>query len=215
MDYLKKLYTKYFSVNLHDYGIDVNFEINKFLFFIAIGLCVACVLINYYQRNTALLLKKLIRLDAFSEEQSKTLSELRLSDNKAVKALILKNSGSVKKIVEVIGRKKVSYEEYITSEKQKKANKKHFLRKKTSAGDESGNIEPITSQGDGNVNTDIDFSTAKMYILPQMRSYAERAIRFDSSPVKTALYCLAILTFFAVIILTMPYILSIVSGIAK
>lgn len=213
MDYLKKLYTKYFSVNLKDYNIDIDFEINKFLFFIAIGLCVACIFINYYQRNTSLVLKKLIRLDAFSEDSAKTLAELRLSGNKAVKTLILKNSGAIKKVIGVVGRKKLSYEEYLTIEKQKKTKKKQS----TSAKKESENTDTsdIETRSKENNIAELDFSTAMVYILPEMREYAKRAIRFDSSPIKTALYCIMIFSFFMVLILTMPYILNAASGLIK
>ena len=213
MDYLKKLYTKYFSVNLKDYNIDIDFEINKFIFFIAIGLCVACIFINYYQRNTSLVLKKLIRLDAFSEDSAKTLAELRLSENKAVKTLILKNSGAIKKVIGVVGRKKLSYEEYLTIEKQKKTKKKQSTSvKKESENTDTSDIE--TRSKENNI-AELDFSTAKVYILPEMREYAERAIRFDSSPIKTALYCVMIFSFFMVLILTMPYILNAASGLIK
>ena len=44
------------------YGnIGINFEINKLLIFVFIGLCVACFIIGKNQANVSLLLKKLMR----------------------------------------------------------------------------------------------------------------------------------------------------------
>ena len=118
MSFFEKLYNDYICLNLGDYpNIGVNFEINKLLIFVFIGLCVACFIIGKNQANVSLLLKKLMRAEAFGEDNGKTLAELGLSDNKSVKTLIEKNSGVIKKVVSVKGIKKMTYEEYIEAER--------------------------------------------------------------------------------------------------
>ncbi len=206
MEFFSKIYFKYFSVNLNDYpNIDVNFEINKFLFFVALGLSVACIFINYYQSNVSLLLKKLIRLEAFSEEKSKTLKELGLQNHRPTENLILRDSGIIKKVVCIVGRKRLTYEEYINAENQKKQAKKRLIFK---VDDESDNNNEETSHS----TESIDFSKTKLYILPEMRDYAEQSLKNGSSPVKAVLYCVMIFAFSAVLIVSMPSILSLINN---
>ena len=217
MEYLKKLYTKYISVNLKDYiGGNVDIPINKILIFIALGLCVACVFINYNQSIISRLLKKLIRLDAFSEESSKTLKDLGLADHSFTKRLILKNSGAIKKVLGVVGRKTMTYEEYIAFEKKKKEAKKARLTKNSSSDTPDANGGSNTDSKAASATTapdcEIDFSTARFYVIPDMREYAEHAVKRDSSPIKTALYCVVIVAFFLVLIIAMPTLLNSLRG---
>ena len=209
MKFLKEIYTKYISLNAKDYlGENFDFQINKILIFLAIGLCVACVFINYNQRLVSLLLKKLIRLDAFSEESSKTLTDLGLADHKPTKSLISKNFGAMKRVLGVVGRKTLTYEEYIAAEKVKKeakraAKKVRLTKKGTENTDAAANGEAAQK-----TTAEPDFSTARFFVIPEEREYAERYIHRDTSVVKTAIYCVLILAFFAVLIFTMPYILN-------
>ena len=212
MDYLKKLYAKYFSVNLKDYSnINIDLEINQVLFFLALGLCAACIFINYYQGNISLLFKKLIRLEAFSEEKSNTLKDLGLKDHKPTKILLIKNSGSIKRVINVVGRKRLTYEEFIESEKEKKQSKKHLISKSSDENSAYDNNSRPTKTSE-NLQSEIDFETAKIYIIPEMREYAEHAIKSGTSPIKTALYCILICSFFVVLIISMPTILTIVNN---
>lgn len=214
MNFFKKIYIKYFSVNLNDYpNIKVDFEINKFLFFVALGLCFACFLINYYQLNISVLIKKLIRLEAFSEDKGKTLKELGLADHKPTKNLLLKNSGIIKKVVAVVGRKNLTYEEYIAAEKQKKASKKKSSFAIDSKENNNSDITAEKSTETKDTADEIDFSIAKLYIIPEMREYAEHSMKNGSSHIKTALYCVLILVFFIALVLLMPSLLVLVNNI--
>ena len=210
MNFLKKIYTKYFSLNLNDYqNIDVDFEINKFLFLVTLGLCIACFFINYYQSNISLLLKKLIRLEAFSEDKSKTLKELGLDGNKSVKMLISKNFGVLKKVIGVVGIKKMTYEEYVSAEKQKKQKKKRLISK---IDNESENENTDSSENQvKRTDFGIDFSKAKIYILPDMKDYATHTLKSNPSPIKTVLSCITIVAFFVFLILIMPNVLNLVN----
>lgn len=214
MDFFRKIYVKYFSVNLNDYpNIGIDFEINKFLFFIALGLCAACIFINYYQGNISVLLKKLIRLEAFSEDKSKTLTDIGLADHKPTKNLILKNSGIIKKVVAVVGRKTLTYEDYIAAEKQKKAAKRRLVSKVDCDTQEISDSEKNSSVNELSSAEEIDFSVARLYIIPEMREYAEHSLKSGTSPIKTALYCVLILAFFVALVLTMPSLLTLINNI--
>ena len=218
MDFFRKIYVKYFSVNLNDYSnIGIDFEINKLLFFVAIGLCAACIFINYYQGNISVLLKKLIRLEAFSEDKSKTLKEIGLADHKPTKNLILKNTGIIKKVVAVVGRKTLTYEEYIALEKQKKTAKRRLVSKVEGEVDGEENnrsdTETVTSGEIKTSSDEIDFSVAKLYIIPEMREYAEHSLKSGASPIKAALYCVLIFAFFVALVLTMPSLLTLINNI--
>ena len=213
MKFLKEIYTKYISLNAKDYlGKNFDFQINKILILLAIGLCIACVFINYNQRLISNLLRKLIRLDAFSEESSKTLRDLGLADHKPTKSLISKNFGAIKRVLGVVGRKTLTYEEYIAEEKAKKEAKKksgsaRLTRKSPEASDADQNDHPSELN-----DVDLDFSTARFFVIPEERIYAERYVHRDNSPFKTAVYCVLIFLFFALLIFSMPYLLTAARG---
>ena len=190
MSFFEKIYKNFVCVNLKDYSnIGINLEINKLLFFVTVGLCAACFVINYYHTNTALVIKKLIRADAFGEENSKTLSELGLSDNKSVIRLLSKDESIIKKIVSKSGEKKLTYEEYIELEKQKKLKKEK---------------KDLPSN-------DID---SRYFISGNMKIYADRWVCKNSgSLLKTSFYCILLIFFYAVILFSMPSILSLINGL--
>ena len=131
MEAIKNFYEDYICLNLKDYpSIALDVEINKLLFFLAIGLCVACFILNYFQSNVSLFLRKLLRANAFSEENAKTLKDLGLNDNRVLAGLIKKDSGIIKKAVSVIGMKRLTYEEYRAAELERKRAKKKRAEKK-------------------------------------------------------------------------------------
>lgn len=209
MEFFKKIYTKYISLNLKDYiGEEYDFEINKVLIFIAIGICIACVFINYNQSVISRFLKKLIRLDAFDDDSSKTLKDLGLAEHKPTKSLISKNSGAIKRVLGVVGRKNLTYEEYVAAERAKKEAKKARLTRKNQSESESAESSAPTDIDDSL----LDFSTARFFIIPEERDYAERYVHRDTSPIKTAIYCVLIILIFAVLIAAMPTLLKAARG---
>ena len=121
---MKAFYEKYLTLNLKDYGISLDLEINKVLIVIFLGLCAACFFVNYSQSNIALVLRKLLRSGAVGEDNAKTLAELGLSSAKPVKKLLSKSGGPMKSIISYVGEVKLTYEEYIAREKAERAAKK-------------------------------------------------------------------------------------------
>ena len=88
----------YLLLNLKDY-IDpsIDFPINIFLLSIAVGLCVASVLITFHKRYTALLVKQLMSHEALSEETAKTLSEMRIEPNIFIRSALKRKSGQLQR----------------------------------------------------------------------------------------------------------------------
>lgn len=121
---MKAFYEKYLTLNLKDYGISLDLEINKLLIIVFLGLCAACFFVNYSQSNIALVLRKLIRAGAVGESNAKTLTELGLSNAKSIKKLLSKSGGPMKSIISYVGEIKLTYEEYIAREKAERAAKK-------------------------------------------------------------------------------------------
>ena len=197
METIKNFYRDYICLNLNDFeNINADLEINKVLFFLAIGICAACFVLNFYQSVIALFLKKLMRADAISESNSKTLKDLGLAENKTLKNLILKDSGVIKRAVTVIGLKKLSFEEYKEAEKQF-----NLAKKEKRARD-------IKKPSFVNIN----FDEARFYMKDEQRAYAEHAYKTNNgSVVRTSLYCLLIMAFYLVVVLVMPSILNAIS----
>lgn len=143
---MKTFYEKYLCLNLKDYGFGIDFEINKILIILFVGLCIACFFVNYNQSNLALVLRKLIRSGAIGESNAKTLSELGLSSSKPVKKLLLKSGGPMKSIISYVGEVKLTYEEYIANEKAaraaKKTIKKSGVKRASKASDNAENTTP-------------------------------------------------------------------------
>ena len=70
---------------------------------ITVGIIAACFVINARQGVIATLLKKLIRSEAFGEENAKSLRDLGLDKNGAVVSLLAKKEGYIKKLVKRVG----------------------------------------------------------------------------------------------------------------
>jgi hypothetical protein len=137
-----------------------------------------------------------MRLGAYREENAKTLAELGLSENRMAKKLLFSDSGALSKAVFRIGKPKPSYEEYMAQKAKIKAEKKKGSLVKEFYG-----------------LTDDEINNAKFYIPDQMREYAERTLRNNSSSfIKTALLCVLIFGFFAVLVFAMPSILDIINA---
>ena len=84
---------EYLSVNLNDYkNIGINFEINKFILFCAIALCVVAFYVNYKRSLMVNTVKQLLRKNAIDEESAKTLVELKLDSSRGIKKAIFTSS---------------------------------------------------------------------------------------------------------------------------
>lgn len=174
----------YLSLNLKDYeNIGINFEINKFLLFLGIALCVATFVIS---RKRALLsdtVKQLFRHGATSEEGAKTLSELGLSGSSSIKRALSTDS-QLRKMVSFVGEKKLSYEEYIALSKEKQ---------------KTADIP--------------DFKTARFYIPEASLDRAKRVYNgYSASLLNTVLICIFLISVTACLIMLSPSIVEFVNS---
>lgn len=72
MNFIKRFYNDFISVKLSEYkGFESELQINKLLFFVFLGICIACMIITYHNSYASLILKKLTRIGAFGEDNSK------------------------------------------------------------------------------------------------------------------------------------------------
>ena len=200
MQLLKDFYTKYFELNLNDYpNIAINLEINKIIAVLFIGLCIASVFLSIKQAKISLLLRKLMRAEAYSTDTAKKLPELNLAGNKGIYSIITSSSGVISKLIAVVGQKKLTYEEYVALEKKKRDERKLPPKERTNIADSSPEFPGID-----------DIS---IYIPEEQRDYAMRFYEMNTgSPIKTVLGCLLILLIAAALILLMPSLLSALNG---
>ena len=191
MNFIKDFYLNYVSLNLSDYSdFGIDLQINKILFFVSIILCIASFVISSYERNLSLLLRKLCRSGSFSADNAKTLSELGISDNKAIKSIITKRSGISKKLIVCIDTDAIYSPE---TEEHSKDGKKESLK---------------------NIVSPID--TSRFYINAEEKLAAENYYKTkNSSVLKTVIYCAIILVFYVVTALLMPSILSVLDSLVS
>ena len=163
-----------------------SIKINLFIVAIAFGLCIAAFMVSYHKINMLRAIKQLFRHNAKSEEEAKTLTELSLNDNRALKRM-LSQSGQLTDIVKMIGKKQYTYEEYVALQKSKKL-----------------------------AEEKIDFSVARFYIAKDKVDKAKRIQETENpSYIKTALACVFILAVAICITLAMPEVISFFSKTGK
>ena len=111
---------EYLSVNLNDYkNIGINFEINKFILFCAIALCIVAFYVNYKRSLMVNIVKQLLRKNAIDEESAKTLVELKLDSSRGIKKAIF-TSSQLRRLISIVGESRPTYEEYVAAQKAKK-----------------------------------------------------------------------------------------------
>ena len=157
----KNFWNDVILINLKDYGfISFDFYINIFLFALCVCVCISSFYIEHQRGSMALMLKQLIRHNAFSEESAKSLMELGLLSSLSIKRSLSRET-RLSKIVSRVGYKKLSYDEFMALSKEE--------RKKLNA---------------------VDFSTAKFYISPESSNEAKHVYEtYQTSLVKTLLMC--------------------------
>ena len=176
------------TLNAKDYlQTAMDIYINAIVFIIATVLCCASFLINHHKSYTILLIKQLLRRNATSEENAKTLAQLHLEYSKSIKAA-LNRRGQLTDIVKMAGYKAPTYEEYIALQKSKKKAKEEK----------------------------IDFSSARFFIPEQQHNRAKLLQEKENPTVfRTVLVCLFIVAISVCIALLMPEILRLVSNLAS
>ena len=181
---LKYYYDYYRKLNLAErFGFD--FPLPEIIAGLAIGLCVALIVYDYYRAGMFGLAKALIRHGATGEEKAMTLSQLGLSDKRSARALLRSSSSRLSDIIGRAGGTPLpGYEEYkaMTKEEKKNAGKR-------------------------------DIDSESFYIKPDKLD-AMRKI-YDAggaSPLKTAFMIILILAVFSLILFCLPEILCFITG---
>ena len=113
-----EFYKDYFLLNLKDYpNIGIDLPINQILFALLVGIIIAVVAVNYNRYCMSLMIRRLMRQSAVSEEGAKTLGELGIK-SKGVRFL-LSSGGRLSRIARRAGEKNYTYEEYRALQKSK------------------------------------------------------------------------------------------------
>ena len=202
MDLIKDFYNDFICLNLKDYkNIGIDVEINKLILLFFGALIIGCIIVSINQMNLTLLIRKLMKIEAYTEESAKTLSELGLADNAGIKSLVNKNDGRISKIIAVVGIKRQTYEEYMEAERKRK---------------EARRLPPADRKAvlDSLSVGEIDASNAKIYIPEDKKEYASYVYSSgNGSVLKTVLSCTLILVVAVAIILLMPTLLSLLNNI--
>ena len=173
------------SLNLKDYeNIGVDFEINKFLLFLAIGLCAASFVINYRRSLIIDTVKQLFRHNATGEENAKTLTELGLMSSSGIRKAVVSDS-QLRKMIRVVGEVNPTYDEYLASTKR------------------GGKKLPET-----------DITTARIYIPDESLERAKFVYNtYSTSLLKTILLCVFIIAVTVCLILVSPSVITTVDSI--
>ncbi len=183
-----KTINDYFSINLNEYSrIGISLEINKLLLAVTIVFILLIVALHIYRSSTRSVVFALMRQNALTEDEAKTLTELRL-DGFFIKYL-LSGQNLLTKVVKRQGAPEYTYEEYMASLKNKKI--KHKKEK-------------------------IDFASARFYISSDMKDRAEHIIdKYDTTVLKTALFCVLVAIIYICVAVCMPGILNLVNELLK
>ena len=108
------LILKYVFLDLSDYkNLVVSFPIGLFLIFMTVAFTAAAFVINHRQNLISYCVRQLVRHEAVGEGNAKGLKELRLTNSKTLRKMILGN-GQLAKYVKILGFTKPSYEEYMS-----------------------------------------------------------------------------------------------------
>ncbi len=172
-------YEKYFLINLRDYpNLGINFEINKILLFLAIGVILAAAAVNYRRAGTALVLKGLLRHGAKDEESAKSLADMKITSLGA--RMSLNGAGRLANIVKRVGAQSYTYEEYkaLTKKRGYKEEKTDFATAKFYIAEDK---------------------------LDEAKRIFERS---DSSVIHTVLFCVFIVSIYICLLFAMPGLLE-------
>ncbi len=188
MSFLKDIIT----LNAKDFlPTEMNIYVNVAVFITAFALCCASFIINYHKSYTLLLIKQLLRRNAISDENAKTLRELHLENSRVIKSA-LNTRGQLTSIVKMQGYKAPTYEEYVASQRVKKRKDRKEKEEK------------------------IDFSTARFFIPSEQIDRAKRFQEKENPTLwRTALICVFIIALSVCIALLMPEILRLLNNLIE
>lgn len=183
-----KILKEFFFLNLIQFeNIGIYFPIGVFLILLCAAACFSVFFITYYKTYTRSLYKQLIRHNATSEENAKTLSEIRLDASFAIRSALSRRNGQLTYIVKRAGEEKIGYEEYMERSAKSKG------------GEEK-----------------IDFSAARFYI-PKERCDEAKKILDGAEPswILAGVLCVFFAGLLVLAVFTMSDLLSIINGLIK
>ena len=121
---MKEFYTRFFLINLKDYyNLGIDIEINIVLLALLPVVMLVWIAFHLLRNNTFLVVKRLARRSAVTEDGAKTLHELGLGERKILKWM-LSGDGQITKIVKRVGAPQYTYEEYNALSKSEKKGEK-------------------------------------------------------------------------------------------
>ena len=175
---------EYLSLNLKDFeNIGIDFEINKFLVLVGLSLCIASFIISRRRALLCEMIKQLFRHGATSEEGAKTLGDLGLLGSRGIRRALISDS-QMRKLVNFVGERNLSYEEYIALSREKK---KTF---------------------------DVpDFNTARFFVPEKSLDRAKHVYNtYSTSLIHTVLLCLLCISVTVCLIMLSPSIVALVNS---
>jgi hypothetical protein len=177
------LFVKYVFLNTGDYSnIKISFPIGMFLILIAVAFTAAAFVINHRKNSISLCVRQLIRHGAVGEENAKTLKKLRLDGKRGIKRMLL-SGGQLSSMVEIKGRTKPSYEEFVKDSKKRKN------------------------------ALEVDFASAEIYLKEEAKESAELiASKGESSILKPILVSAGFVLICAALFISMPEILELINS---
>ncbi|MBQ7343522.1 MAG: hypothetical protein IJW53_02015 [Clostridia bacterium] len=178
---------KCFDINLNDYeNIKFDLEINKVILGAFAVLMIGIVYLSFYRGSIRAVVMQLMRHNADSEEDAKTLGELGLDKSWMVKRLFSGNNILTKTVARV-GEKKYEYEEY-----------------------------KALSKAERRESEKIDFAKAKFYISEENKDRAMNIVdRYVTSIPRTVASCVFIAIICVSVIACMPELLNLINNLLE
>ncbi len=197
-------YKKYIVLNLGDYeafgGFD--FYITVFVAALTVATCIDVFIFNTRKNTMIDIVKQLYRHGATSEDNARTLKELRVKSTFISRSLLSEGT-RLSRVVARVGARTLTYEEYVAEEKRVKLEKK---KKKLSRSKKDRAAE----------SNKINFETAKFYILSERDCEAKDIFsKSKTSLWQNILICVLLICLAAIVTLLMPEILSLLNSLLK
>ena len=191
---MKEFYTRFFLINTNEY-YNLGFDMWINIVLMVLMPIVILIAVGYHlvRNNTFLVVKRLSKRNAMSEDNAKTLAELGLGDRKILKWM-LSGDGRLTRLVKRTGAPVYTYQEYVEAQKNG--------RKKKST---DGTAEETVSIG----KEKIDFETAQFYLDNRETDRITKICdTYEVRPRNTVIMCVAILVAFVIAMLLMHEILT-------
>lgn len=180
-----KFFQDILSLNLKNYSnIGIDLKINILIAVTAVAISALGFVMGSYRATLSGVMKQFLRHNAIGEGNAKSLKDLGLYNSRGARRA-LSGEGRLKGTVARVGEKKLTYEEYMALSKKDRKN----------------------------AFSSVDFDTALFYIEEANQERAEHIYKnYDTSPLKSALGALLLITVAFVLMIFMPEILTLINN---